>query len=207
MKIYLFPFLLLFFSCAGLVGGIAGAAGGVKGPNPDSVQIVMLRSSYQVDCKTIHQNILDFQSKNKDVAFNSLDTPNICQEINSSETIFKNCVSVNPKDEYRISDGNFWAGYNFYLIQVQENKNRCELFLYTKLDFDLYGNPFSTRADCQKGFDSKCIAKYENAKMKRNEIISNIEKRSNISLQQVREEKIFNYYGTNDAVENFKNRE
>ncbi len=166
-----------------------------------------MRSSYQVDCQKIRQSISDFQSKNNDVAFYSLDTPNICQEINSTESIFKKCTTVNPSDEYRIADGNYWAGYNFYLIQVQQNQNKCELLLYTRLDFDLYGNPFSTKAACQIGFDAKCTAKYESAKLKRNEIISSIQNRSNISFQQVKEEKIFNYYGTEDAVQNFKNRE
>lgn len=205
MKLIFLPVVLLLTSCAaGLIGGVAGGAAGAKGPDPDTVQIVALRSRYQVDCNTIKDSIADFTKHHEEIVVASLDAPNICEEIKSSNDIYKSCIKTDPSDEYRIADGTFWTSYNFYLIQIQKNEKSCDLLLYTRLDFDLKGNPFSTKSSCQNGLDKECEAKLQKAKSKRDEIKLSIEKRSKIVFNDVKEEKIFNYYSTETALNAFK---
>lgn len=202
----LFPMLILLNSCAGLVGGVAGGVAGAKGPDPDTIQTVALRSRYTVDCGNINTKLSEFFTKNKEINTTSPDVGHICREINSSDDIFKSCLTVKPEDQFRVADGTFWTSYDFYLIQIQKQEKECHLFLYTRLDFDISGNPFSSKSSCQNGLDKKCADKFQTAKEKREKIKGAIEKRSSIVFNPPTEEKIFNYYSTEKALQAFEQK-
>ena len=206
MRWTLIPLLLLLTSCAGIIGGVAGVTGGaaaIEGANIESVQTVALRSRYNTDCSSIHEKLDEFIKKNEDIKTNIKGSMNVCEEIKSSDERFRGCQKNDPQNLFKILDGNSWTGYDFYMFEIQKNADTCDLLLYTRLDFELKGNPFSPKSRCQNGFDSSCEEKFEKAKIKRDKIISNIQERSQIALGKVKEERIFNYYFNEKALRAF----
>lgn len=207
MKIIFIPILLLLSSCAAIVGGTIGGVVSSQTVNSNVIQTVVLRSMYEVNCQTIQAELEEFVIINQDIKKGVVGAPNVCQEIKSSEDIFKGCIKVSRENEYRIADGSTWTSFDFYLIQIEKKENGCGMFLYTRLDFDIKGNPFSFGSKCQKGFDEQCEQKFNKAKKKRDSIVSSIQKRSNVVFSTVKEEKIFNFYSNESDVVAFESEE
>lgn len=204
MKFLLLPILVIISSCAALVGGVAGGAAGAHGANSGSIQTVMLRSRYKADCNSTSKNLIELISNNEDILEKPENTPHICSEIKSSEPIFNGCLKSKRKEEYRLAYGNKWSGYKYFLIQIEKNAKTCDLYLYTRLDYEILGNPLSPTPDCKSGMNYGCEKKLKIAYDQREKITKFISENSKIEFGDVLEEKILNYYRSESEMNAFE---